>query len=328
MLQEKMLGKVYLVTGASGFIGSSLCAELSKQGAYVKVLLRSRSEGKWDESFIYELGQQEVPKKAIRDVDVIFHLAGRTHALVDGHRQDQLYFKTNVEGTRVLLESAKIAKVKKFIFFSSVKAMGEECHTRLDENTQSLPISAYGKSKLAAENLVLHGKYVKHPTVLRLPMVYGNTDKGNLPKMIKAISKNQFPPLPKIINKRSMVHVDDVVSGAIKVASNDISSGKIYIVSDGIDYSTRELYENILLSMGRSVPSWGLPVSSLKLLAKIGDLFKMISGKRLLLDSDNLQKLIGNSFYSSDKIKTELGFVPSHTAYNSMSDIISNLNLK
>ncbi len=326
MVSADLSGKTCLVTGASGFIGSYLCDELMKRGVIVKALLHTNTNGNWNASYTCKLGQQLIPEQALQDVDVIFHLAGRAHSLIDSSNENQLYYQTNVEGTRSLLEAARNSNINKFIFFSSVKSMGEESNIQLNETTEPKPVTVYGKSKLEAEQLVLNSEYVSSPTVLRLTMVYGNTNKGNLPKMIKAISKNWFPPFPKIDNKRSMIHVNDVVQAALRAASSDKSIGQVYILCDGIDYSTRKLYENIRESMGKKVPRWGVPLSSLSFIAKIGDMLKIIIGRRILFDSDNLQKLIGNSYYSSEKIKNELGFTPQYNLYSVMPDIIASLN--
>ncbi len=326
MASANLSGKTCLVTGASGFIGSHLCEELVKQGAIVKALLHTPCEGIWASSFLCTLGEKQVPEQAMKDVEIVFHLAGRAHSIAEQRSEDNLYYQTNVAGTRALLEAARDANVDKFIFFSSVKSMGEESDVRLDENSEPHPRSPYGKSKLEAEKLVLDGGYVALPTVLRLVMVYGNSNKGNLPRMIKAISKNWFPPFPKIENKRSMIHVEDVVQGAILAASSQISAGKTYILTDGIDYSTRQLYEIIRRSMSKSIPSWGIPLLSLKCIAMFGDVLRIISGRRILIDSDSLQKLIGNSYYSSKKIGSELGFLPKHTLFNTMPKVISSID--
>ncbi|MGI9227412.1 MAG: NAD-dependent epimerase/dehydratase family protein [Gammaproteobacteria bacterium] len=328
MASTDLSGKTCLVTGASGFIGSYLCNELVRQGAKVKALLHSESSGNWDSSFVCVLGKQQIPNHVMQDVSVIFHLAGRAHSLSDCVHQDQLYYETNVEGTRNLLEAARNTNVSKFIYFSSVKSMGEESDIRLDEHSEPKPLSTYGKSKLEAEQLVLGGEYLLSSTVLRLTMVYGDSDKGNLPKMIKAISKNWFPPFPKIENKRSMIHVEDVVQAAIKVAETEISAGEVYILSDGTDYSTRQIYENIRKTLGKKIPQWGIPLSALSAIANTGDVLKRITRRRVLFDSDNLQKLIGNSYYSSQKIKTELGFSPKFTLFDAMPKIIANLKIK
>jgi len=325
MAQTDIKGKTCLVTGASGFIGSILCNELKRQGATVRAMLHADVQGDWESSYICKLGEEEIPNHVMQGVEIIFHLAGRAHSLSDNINQEQLYFKTNVQGTLDLLKAAKTANVNKFIFFSSVKAMGEECDARLSESSNSMPLTMYGRSKLEAEEIVLAGGFITAPTVLRLSMVYGDSDKGNLPKMIKAISMNRFPPLPKIHNKRSMIHVKDVVRAAILAASSQTSSGEAYILCDGIDYSTRKLYEKICELMNKKVPAWTIPVSCLYFIAKIGDVLRLITNRRVFIDSDNLQKLIGNSYYSSNKIQSELGFSPKYTLYGELPNIISNL---
>ena len=328
MATTSLNGKVCLVTGASGFIGSYLCKELLKQRAIVKALIHTPTEGNWSSSYVCNLGKQKIPKEALEGVEIVFHLAGYAHSLTQRSDDVYLYHQINVDGTRMLLEAAREAKIKKCIFFSSVKSIGEENNNRLDETAEPKPLSEYGKSKLEAENLVLHGGFVESPTVLRMAMVYGNSNKGNLPKMIKAISRNWFPPFPKIKNKRSMIHVEDVVQGAVLAALSELSSGKIYILSDGTDYSTRELYEEIRKAMGKKVPSWGIPVLVLKVAATIGDILRFIIRRRIFIDSDNLQKLIGSSYYSSKKAVTELGFAPKHSVFDSLPNIISSIGLK
>jgi len=325
MAQTDLSGKTCLVTGASGFIGSFLCKELKRRGATVRAMLHEDVQGDWESSYICKLGEAEIPHHVMQGVEIIFHLAGRAHSLSDNINQEQLYFKTNVQGTLDLLKAAKAENVKKFIFFSSVKAMSEECDTRLSESSSPMPLTMYGRSKLEAEELVLAGGYVTASTVLRLSMVYGDSEKGNLPKMIKAISMNRFPPLPKIDNKRSMIHVKDVVHAAVLAASSQTSSGKIYILCDGIDYSTREIYEKICESIDKKIPAWTVPVSCLYFFAKIGDVLRLIVNRRVFIDSDKLQKLIGNSYYSSGKIQSELGFSTQHTLYDELPNIISNL---
>lgn len=328
MTQVNLSGKTCLVTGASGFIGGKLCHALSKQGATVRVLLHSEQKTNWNQSFTCNLGAQKVPDQVMCGVDIVFHLAGRTHSLSDTNSQDSLYFMTNVDGTRSLLEAANKENIKQFIFFSSVKSMGEENDNRLDETFTTNPVSVYGKSKKEAEDLVLNGEYVPHATVLRLAMVYGDTKKGNLVKMIEAIYANRFPPLPNIENKRSMIHVEDVVQATLLAATNNVSAGKLYILSDGIDYSTGKIYQTILQSLGKEKSTWSVPLIILQLIAKTGDFTKLIFGRRAIFDSDNLQKLIGNSFFSVKKAKKELGFVPKRNLYREIHEIISKLDLK
>ena len=157
---------------------------------------------------------------------------------------------------------------------------------------------------------------------LRLPLVYGPGNKGNLFRMISAIDRGLFPALPDLGNRRSMVHVSNVVDAAILAAINPAANGQCYIVTDARAYSTRELYEMICQGLGKRVPRRHIPVGALKALGRMGDAIGRIRGRRFLFDSDALEKLTGSAWYSSDKISCELGYRPSITFEDALPEII------
>jgi len=314
--------KKVLVSGASGFIGRHLCAALQRSGVQVLGLGRKDvKEGPW-EGFVCADVAQAVPGDALSGVDTVFHLAGKAHALSESEQDEADYFRINTEGTRKLLEAAASSGVRRFVFFSSIKAMGESSQSDSDEQTACAPQTPYGKSKREAELLVLEGGFVPEPVVLRPAMVYGPENKGNLSQMIDAIAHGRFPPLPEFGNKRSMVHVDDLVAAAILVAERKESIGQIYIVSDGEPCSTRQIYEWICEALGKDLPHWCVPESILKLLAKAGDVIGRIRGRRFIFDSDALDKLSSSACYSSERIHRELGFEAQHHLRTSLLEII------
>jgi nucleoside-diphosphate-sugar epimerase len=313
-----------LVTGASGFIGQTLCSVLLESGAEVRKLGRSRSEHNVG-SYYWDLSDDLDPT-ALEGADTIFHLAGKAHALSETHQDKDEYFQINVEGTRKLLQAAQHMGVHTFVYFSSVKVI-RDMEEVANELTTASPETSYGKSKLAAEKLVLEGDYVPHPVVIRPSMVYGNTEKGNLPKMIRAIRAGKFPPLPEMHNRRSMVHVNDVVQAAILAAEHEESAGKTYIVTDGKSYSTRQMYEWICEALHKPTPAWRLPLFMLKLMAKVGDFIGSFRGYRFIFDSDALEKLTGSACYSSAKIERELGFKASRNLREALPEIIQYLEV-
>jgi nucleoside-diphosphate-sugar epimerase len=313
--------KKAFITGASGFIGHALCSQLFEQGWHLRVLLRQPMTGPWHETVIGDL-ETPLPRDHLTGIDVVFHLAGKAHALSESQQDIGEYFRINKEGTRKILEAARDAGVPRFIFFSSVKAMNEGSHHCLDETTTCLPETPYGKSKLEAEQLVLKGDYVTEPAVLRLSMVYGPAMKGNLPRMIETVAKGVFPPIPEFGNKRSMAHVKDVVQAAILAAEKPQAVGQTYIVTDGQPYSTRKMYEWICEILNKPVPGWHLPKMVFQGLAKVGDMIGKLRGRRFFFDSDALDKLSSSSWYSSQKIKTELGYHPNHNLRNALPDIL------
>jgi len=311
--------KRVLVTGATGFIGGRLCAGLYQNGREVLALARAVRTGPWDAFAVWDaMGPVTVPE----NIDVIFHLAGKAHALAETQQDEDEYFRINTEGTRRLLEAAKAARAKRFVFFSSVKAMGERGDICLDEQAACEPETPYGKSKLEAERLVLEGGYVPEPVVLRLTMVYGPTRKGNLPRMIESIRKGRFPPLPETGNKRSMVHVDDVVQAAILAAEKVEAVDQAYIVTDGTPYSTRQIYEWVCHVLEKPVPPWHVPFGMLKMLARLGDGIGLLRDRRFMFDSDALEKLLDSAWYSSGKIQRELGYKPAHDLQNTLPEMV------
>lgn len=319
-----MSNQPYLVTGGSGFVGRQLCRVLHTYVTSLRIL-RRQADAVMPEAVPFDLSAANWQVNPCDGIDTVFHLAGKAHALAENQQDAAEYFQINTEGTRKLLAAAKQAGVKKFIYFSSVKAVGDSDTQPMDESVATVADTPYGQSKYAAEQLVLHGGYVPHPVVIRPSMVYGATEKGNLPQMIKAIAKGVFPPLPEIHNRRSMVHVDDVVNAAILAAECPQAAGQIYIVTDGQAYSTRQLYDWIREALGKPPIDWSVPYPLLDVLAKSGDAIGALSRRRFPLDSDALQKLTGSAWYSSAKIERELGFRPQHTLRQALPDIVRYL---
>src|SRR3989344_4915890 len=239
--------KSVLVTGGTGFIGRHLVSALLKQDANVTVLSRHvpPAGGQGYKVIVGDLTRPASIAGICQGMDIVFHLGGYAHAVdqSDG-KSEKTNWQVTVEGTKALVEQSLKAGVSQFVFFSSVKAMGEGGETCLDETAECQPVTSYGKAKREAEKLVLEAaRHGSSSTVLRLPMVYGSGCKGNLPRMIHAVAHGRFPPLPEPGNKRSRVDVRDVVEAAWLAATTPVDADKKYIVKDGQVYSTRQIYE-------------------------------------------------------------------------------------
>lgn len=318
-----------LVTGASGFVGRHLAAALQECHANVAVLLRRpetwRQGGVWRE-LAGDLTRPESLQGKCGGIDTVFHLAGLAH--VEGERSAQAgdpHWRITVEGTRALLAEAVRAGVRRFVFVSTVKAMGEGGDKRLDEASAEAPESAYGRAKLAAERLVSEtcDEHGIEWVVLRLPMVYGRDNKGNLPRMVAAVDKGWFPALPEVRNRRSMVHVDDVVQALLLVAAAPEAAGEVYIVTDGQVYSTREILDLIRDALGLPALQWSVPWGLLKLMARLGDIGGRLLRRRMPFDSAVSEKLLGSAWYSSEKIARELGYRPTRMLRDVLPEIVA-----
>ena len=312
------------VTGASGFIGRRLCECLRRRGFRVRALMRRPAEGPWDEPMLVPLGEEPLPSGLLDGVDTLFHLAGRAHAVADTADSEALYRAANVQSTLDLLDAGARCGLRAFVYFSSVKAIGEGGAEEQDETSPLRPTTPYGRTKLEAERAVLAAESTAHRVVLRPSLVYDPNPKGYLALMIRAASRGWLPPLPRSGRGRSMIHLDDLVEAACLVASDPRAAGRTYILTDGNAYTAREIYDAILSAAGRSMPGWSLPPGLLRLAARSGDLIGRLRGRRFLFDSDVLEKLMGSARYSGERIQRELGFSPSRNLIETMPEILES----
>jgi nucleoside-diphosphate-sugar epimerase/GT2 family glycosyltransferase len=326
-LHPDLRGRKVLVTGGTGFIGTRLVDELLRQGAEVRVLSRSPEQvtGRWGGRVSAVAGDLETGAgmPGVCDgIDTLFHLASCAHMLDLPVDDSARHRQVTEQGTLDLLHQARGSGLARFVFVSSVKAMGEEADACQDEASEPHPETAYGIAKLHAEQAVLAAgrEDGMAATVLRLPMVYGPGNKGNLPRMVDAIRHGRFPPLPKVHNRRSMVHVDDVVQALLLSAVREQAAGQVYIVTDGRVYSTAEIYRLIAASLGRRVPRWHVPLFVLQAGARLGDLLLRL-GTPIPLHTLNLRKLLGSAWYSNRKITDELGFAPRHDLRHALPEM-------
>ncbi|MHB8727668.1 MAG: NAD-dependent epimerase/dehydratase family protein [Sulfuricaulis sp.] len=305
-----------LITGATGFIGRRLVTALLNRKTTVYALVRDIVRiDPWRQAAVTarsgDLGKVDSLTDVCMDVHTVFHLASCGEEPEPGGGEDA-HWRVTVEGTRHLLEAAARSGVKRFINVSSVKAMGEGGEACLDEASPATPVSSYGRAKLEAEGLVLEAcrKHGMHVCNLRLPLVYGCDNRGNIWRMIAAIDRGRFPPLPEIGNKRSMVHVDDVVQALLLAADNPAANGQTYIVTDGREYSTHQIHAAICKALGRLPPRWTIPMGLLRMAGRLGDAIGSIRGRDFVFNSGVLNKLTGSAWYSCRKSETELGYRP------------------
>jgi nucleoside-diphosphate-sugar epimerase len=316
-----------LVTGANGFIGLHLVHRLEELGFKVNALDISCEKVKIiskENIFEGDIFNNELLKRAIYNVEIVFNLVAKTHDFSGKQYNDGEYFRINVEGTRNLLNACIRSKVKHFVNWSSTKAMAEESENILDETFPPNPTTPYGESKLIAEKIVTDygNKYGFKTTSIRLPLVYGPGNKGNIYKLIESIDRRQFIMIGRGENKRSMVYVGNVVDAALAVVGREVANSKVYIVTDGIDYIVRELYRVIAKGLAKRTLPFYVPMSIARRLAWLGDIGSRIVRKPLPFNSEVMRKLTGSLTFSSRKIQEEIGFQPKFNLYNSISETI------
>lgn len=273
------------ITGASGFVGQNLSKYLKDQGNSI-VALSLRNEN-WTLE---------------KNADAIIHLAGKAHD-TSNTSDSESYFKINRDLTIVVFKEFLISDSKDFFYFSSVKATADTVGRVLDENFRSDPKTAYGKSKLEAENYLLRQNLPdgKRLFIIRPCMIHGPGNKGNLNLLYKFVEKGIPWPLASFENQRSFLSIDNLNFLILKILQNkEISSG-IYNFADDQSLSTNDLVKIIANVSGKKEKLWKLNATLISGLAKFGDFMK------LPLNSERLKKLTESYVVSNDKIKTSLG---------------------
>lgn len=251
-----------LVTGATGFIGKHLVRTLVKQGRDVRCLVRKTSNTKYLEDlgveFFYgDLISKETLEGIARGIKIVYHLAGEVHS-----QRSRDYFKINVKGTKNLVEECLPANVKKFVYLSSIAAVGPNRGFLLTEESPCKPVNPYGKSKFKTEKLLIdYFDRFEFPTViLRAPIVYGPLGQHNvIKKILDMISKDRFFFVGNGKNLRSLCYIDNLIQGFVCIEKSHNSNGEIYFIADERVYTFKEIFEIIAQQLGTNLKDTHLP---------------------------------------------------------------------
>jgi UDP-glucose 4-epimerase len=295
-----------LVTGGSGFVGCALFAELGRRGTTVRGAVRRRSREHSDGEIVEvgELSGSTDWTAALRDVDTAFHLAARVHQVGDsGSDVEAAYRRTNADATEALARAAIAAGVRRFVFVSSVKVMGEVSTTRpFVESDPPQPQDAYGRSKLAAEQALAELSGQIEVSIVRPPLVYGPGVRANFLSLLELAESGIPLPLGAARAPRSMVYIDNLVDALIACATRPHGSPATYFVADGHDFPVAELVRLLRAEMGLPPLLWTLPGGFVRAAA------------RALGRADAAQRLFSPLQVDSGRIRRELGWSPPVTA--------------
>lgn len=266
-----------LITGATGFVGGGLVERLSIESNWVPVA-GCRRDGLVSKDvecvLTPSLTSNADWKNALSGVQFVIHTAARVH-MMNESRTDSLaaYREANVEGTLELARQAAKAGVQRFVFVSSIKVNGER--TRPGELFKATDVPApedpYGISKAEAETgLFAIGRDTGMDiVVVRPPLVYGPSVKGNFAHLLRWVQRGIPLPLGAVNNGRSLVGLGNLVDLLVKCLDHPKAAGKVFLVSDGEDLSTTVLLRRVATAMGRRALLIPLPPAILRAGAKL-----------------------------------------------------------
>ena len=275
-----------LVTGASGFVGQTLCPALRDAGHRVIAAVRNADalpEGS-EARIVGDIGPETDWTAALQDVEAVVHLAARVHVMRESAADPLTAFRrTNTEGTLRLARAAAQAGVRLFVFLSSVKVLGEASpHGPLTDASPPNPQDPYAVSKWEAETGLsdLAREFGMGVVVLRPPLVYGPGVGGNFLSLLKLVDRGLPLPLGAVRNKRSLLGLGNLADAIGLCLTHPASPNKTLLLRDGEDLSSPELVRRLARALERRPRLWPLPEPVLSLAA--GALGKSAEARRLL----------------------------------------------
>lgn len=258
-----------LVTGANGFVGRTLVTRLMEGGYSLRrAVRRAEAAGVAETVVTGEIGPDTDWTAALRQIDVVVHLAARVHVMRERSRDPLAEFRrVNYDGTRQLARAAVMAGVRRFIYISTVKVHGEATECRpVDETNAPAPADAYARSKWEAEEFLneLASERGLELVVLRPPLVYGPGVGGNFLRLMELVARGVPLPLGGIENQRSFVGLTNLTDLVARCIHHPAAAGQTFLVADGEDVSTPDLVRRLGTALGRRVRLIAVPERMLR----------------------------------------------------------------
>lgn len=284
-----------LVTGASGFLGSHIAEQLTREGHEVRALVRRSSKREFLETlsgieFAYG-GVEDAEKvaEAVKGVDAIIHSAGLVKARNPGE-----FRTTNVTGTKNLLDAAEAhaPRLKRFVFVSSLAAAGPSPDGKpVDRTKDPTPVTHYGRSKLEAERVALAMKDRLPITILRPAAIYGPRD-NEIFAVFQSVHRGVLPTIGDGTNTLSMIYGADCADACVKALFAEVPSGSIYFVDDGEVYRLRQMLEGIEGALGKKAKiRINLPFPVVYMAALGAEIFGKLSNRAVMLTRDKMNEM-------------------------------------
>jgi nucleoside-diphosphate-sugar epimerase len=278
------------VTGGTGFVGTHLVAALRARGAEVTCLVRAPSaaaalERRGVRTVRGDLDDAGALRAGCAGAELIIHAAGRIRA-----RHPDDFLRVNRDGTARLLEAAAARPPARFVFVSSLAAAGP---TRpgapVDERQPPAPVSAYGRSKLAAEQLVQAAPFPW--TVVRPPTVYGEWDRELL-KIFKLARLGVVPVFGDGSQELSVIYAGDLAAALVAAATAPAAANRLYYAAHPAVITSRELVRAVGRAVGRVPRVVPLPAPLARGLLWAAGSVARLAGRATVLSPDKAPEFL------------------------------------
>jgi len=302
------------VTGAAGFIGRGLCQELAGRGHAVLGTTRRPAQPVAGVELrpIGNIGPHTGWWDHLAGVDIVVHLATRAHRpayLAAG--------EVEVDAAAALARAATAAGVRRLVLVSSIRAMGATTRpgAPFRAGDPPRPDDLYGRTKLAIEGAVVAAakQSALDLVILRPPLVYGPSAKGNLRALIRLVSSGLPLPFAGIDNRRSLIFIGNLVELVAIACFHPAASGQVLLARDSADLSTPGLICALAAGFRRPARLFNVPraaFETLSVLPMVGAAVSILTSS-LQIDDDETRRTLG----WSPAAPTEAGLAATARAY-------------
>ncbi len=316
-----------IITGAGGFIGKGITAELEKNN--FTVFQFGRTNQAQQSRFENEVSQNNFFAADITDyknfseleklsnIDAVVHTAGLAHQFGDTGKEK--FDSVNVLGTKNVTELAVKLKARQFILISSTavygikkpdkQQIGQNHSLVIDEDTVCQPQTLYAESKLEAEKVCIDicKRHSLPLTILRLAPVIGEENAGNAARLVNAIDRARFVWIGKGRNLKTLIYKKDVARAVFQVLKNKKSGTEIFnLAAEPI--AMKEFVGEIEKQLDKKVPKFCIPPGILRKIFLINA--KILGIRKVDKVSDTMKKWLSDDIYSAEKIKQKYNFEP------------------
>lgn len=310
------------VTGGTGFIGSHLVEALLDDDLDVRCLIRSRP--KWLDGLDVNpvagsLHDPEALENGLRNVDVVYHLAGVTRA-----PDAETFRRHNVEAVQRLLDvcARRPEPPGRIVLASSLAAIGRGAGGVARETDPLRPVSQYGASKAEMERTAW--SYRELPiTIVRPPAVYGPRDRDVL-EFLRWMDRGLIPVVGAADEPRvSLIHVRDLVRGIRMAARSDRAAGETYFLGSERPYSWTEIRDAATPALGREARLVRIPGPLIQAAGAVTELWGRFTGTHPPFNRDKAREIRkACTACSNEKADRELGFAPEISLEDGLTETI------
>jgi nucleoside-diphosphate-sugar epimerase len=303
--------RTVLVTGATGFIGTSLVTRLLSDGRHVRVLVRvpasaTRLAQQGAEVVRGDITDRHAVCAAVDGVGVVYHLAGKLLSPGIPHSE---YTRTHVEGTKLLLARCRAAPaLERFVHCSTTGVLGPTGDRPAGEDAPMRPTNIYESTKAEAERAVRERWTEGFPAVIARPgLVYGPGDLHLLP-LFRSVLQRRFRPIGRDKVWLHPIYIDDMTEALVRCGEHHAAVGECFHLAGPEPVPIAELAGAIARAAGRRPPGGHIPIAAARAAAAFGDRLPARFKPSAPLTRDRLEFLTHSRVYDVSKAQRVLAF--------------------